>query len=144
MENSVIIISPNGDYYMVETGNNGHAIKLIEYYENNNLYYDKMNAVYIPSQEFAFALSNMGYIIFLLESNVTALFLSDKNLFTIKQYNALLKNNNQIKEALQNNIVIFNEELSSVINSIDDKYNFLLDYIDSKIYKENVVSKYVK
>lgn len=144
MENSVIIISPNGDYYMVETGNNGHAIKLIEYYENNNLYYDKMNAVYIPSQEFAFALSNMGYIIFLLESNVTALFLSDKNLFTIKQYNALLKNNNQIKEALQNNIVIFNEELSSVINSIDDKYNFLLDYINSKIYKENVVSKYVK
>ena len=144
MENSVIIISPNGDYHMVETGNKGHAIKLIEYYENNNLYYDKMNAVYIPSQEFAFALSNMGYIIFLLESNVTALFLSDKNLFTIKQYNALLKNNNQIKEALQNNIVIFNEELSSGINNIDDKYNFLLDYINSKIYKENVVSKYVK
>ena len=144
MENSVIIISPNGDYHMVETGNNGHAIKLIEYYENNNLYYDKMNAVYIPSQEFAFALSNMGYIIFLLESNVTALFLSDKNLFTIKQYNALLKNNNQIKEALQNNIVIFNEELLSGINSIDDKYNFLLDYINSKIYKENVVSKCVK
>lgn len=144
MENSVIIISPNGDYHMVETGNKGHAIKLIEYYENNNLYYDKMNAVYIPSQEFAFALSNMGYIIFLLESNVTALFLSDKNLFTIKQYNALLKNNNQIKEALQNNIVIFNEELSSGINNIDDKYNFLLDYINLKIYKENVVSKYVK
>ena len=36
----VIIISPDGNLYFSSIGEKGHAIKLISYYEDNNIDYD--------------------------------------------------------------------------------------------------------
>ena len=55
----VIIISPDGNLYFSSIGEKGHAVKLISYYDDNNIDYDKETAMFTPSQEFAFNLSDL-------------------------------------------------------------------------------------
>ncbi len=69
----VIIISPDGNLYFSSIGEKGHAVKLISYYDDNNIDYDKETAMFTPSQEFAFNLSDMGYIVFLVEDKLNSI-----------------------------------------------------------------------
>ena len=112
----VIIISPDGNLYFSSIGEKGHAVKLISYYDDNNIDYDKESAMFTPSQEFAFNLSDMGYIVFLVEDALTCLFLSQSGMFSYNQVNTLLENKDIFNEILNNNVISFNTELNSTFN----------------------------
>ena len=45
----VIIISPDGNLYFSSIGEKGHAVKLISYYDDNNIDYDKESAMFTLS-----------------------------------------------------------------------------------------------
>ena len=128
----VIIISPDGNLYFSSIGEKGHAVKLISYYEDNNIDYDKESAMFTPSQEFAFNLSDMGYIVFLVEDALTCLFLSKSGMFSYNQVNTLLENKDIFNEILNNNVISFNTELNSTFN-VEDKLNSVINYINKNI-----------
>ena len=101
-------------------------------YEDNNIDYDKESAMFTPSQKFAFNLSDMGYIVFLVEDALTCLFLSQSGMFSYNQVNTLLENKDIFNEILNNNVISFNTELNSTFN-VEDKLNSIINYINKNI-----------
>ena len=88
--------------------------------------------MFTPSQEFAFNLSDMGYIVFLVEDALTCLFLSKSGMFSYNQVNTLLENKDIFNEILNNNVISFNTELNSTFN-VEDKLNSIINYINKNI-----------
>lgn len=48
----LVVIAPNGNLHVTSVDNKGHALRLIEYFDTNNISYNKEDAIYTTSQEF--------------------------------------------------------------------------------------------
>lgn len=127
----VIIISPEGKLYSSED-EMGHAIKLIEYYDENNIDYNKEQAMFTPSQEFAINLSNLGYIVFLTESSLTCVFCNQNDMFTYEQLDVLENNKELFDRILSERVISFNMNLSDMFNE-EDRLNSLISYIKESL-----------
>ncbi len=127
----VIIISPEGKLYSSED-EMGHAIKLIEYYDENNIDYNKEQAMFLPSQEFAFNLSNMGYIVFLTELKLTCIFLKQNYKFTYEQIKTLEDMKETLKEILNDKVISFNLEFNDLLDC-ENKFDCLINYVNNKM-----------
>lgn len=127
----VIIISPEGKLYSSED-EMGHAIKLIEYYDENNIDYNKEQAMFTPSQEFAINLSNLGYIVFLTESSLTCVFCNQNDMFTYEQLDVLENNKELFDRILSERVISFNMNLSDMFNE-EDRLNSLISYINESL-----------
>ena len=128
----VIIISPDGELYFSSVEGKGHAVKLISYCDENNIYYNKKESMFIPSQEFAINLSNMGYIVFLTESSLTCVFCNQNDMFTYEQLNVLENNKELFDRILSERVISFNMNLSDMFNE-EDRLNSLISYINESL-----------
>ncbi len=131
------IIAPDGTFYVDEVDDRGHAIKLIKYYDINNLPYDKNKALFIPSQTFATNLSNMGYIVFMVENHLTALFIKDNTEITDEQINTLIEKEDIMQKVLNNKIICFNIDVHKLLNSSTNKFQDLIQNLGSRVTKIN-------
>ena len=131
-DSKVIIISPDGSLHFSYVDERGHAAKLIEYYDENNIDYNKEQAMFVPSQVFAFNLSNIGYIVFLVEPKLTCIFLKQNYKFTYEQINALKDMKGILREILNDKVISFNLELNDLLDC-ENKIDCLINYVNNKM-----------
>lgn len=132
-ENIILVISPTGNYYKRNIDGSGHGIKLIKYFELNNLDFDKEKSIFYTSQEFAFTLANMGYIVFFTESGLSSIFLTDDNVFTENQIISIIEHKDEIRKILENKIISFNLELRQDLENSYDNFDTFINYINDRI-----------
>lgn len=135
-DNFILIISPDGNYYKSNVDNKGHGIKLINYFELYNLDYNKEESLFLPSQYYAFILSNMGYIVFLIGNGLNSIFLSENNFFTEEQIITFMENEDEIRNVLKDKIIPFNKKLLDELNESHDNFNTIVEYLNSHVAKK--------
>lgn len=131
----LVVIAPNGNLHVTSVDDKGHALKLIEYFDINNISYNKEDAIYTTSQEFAMMLSNLGYIVFTTEDDITCIFINDAETFSVDQLDSIHENKDLIKNLLSNNNISFNVDLQYLLDGNNYPFDVFLNYVENKVRK---------
>lgn len=80
-------------------------------------------------------LSNLGYIVFTTEDDITCIFINDAETFSVDQLDSIHENKDLIKNLLSNNNISFNVDLQYLLDVNNDPFDVFLNYVENKVRK---------